>query len=92
METTITRIVLDLVLSEPAVASGLRRAIESQLSCKTRVEYVEAAKECLQQFVEQEMEGSLLPDFAEKILRTALLSHCDWSFVGERVLCSPDHN
>jgi len=92
METTITRIVLDLVLSEPAVASGLRRAVETQLSCKTRTESVEAAKECVKQYLEQEMEGSLLPDFAEKILRVALLSYCDWSFVGERVMCSPDNN
>jgi hypothetical protein len=92
MDTTITRIVLDLIMSEPDVASGLRRAVETQVCCQTHAASIDAAKECVQQYIEHAMEDSLLPDFAEKILRVALLSHCDWGFVGERVLCSPDHN
>jgi hypothetical protein len=92
MDTTVTRIILELVLSEPAIAAGLRRAVDSQASCQSRAECVAAATSCVQQFIESEMEGSLLPGFAEQILRVAMLNHCDWSFVGERVLCSPESN
>jgi hypothetical protein len=92
MKTTVTRIILDLVLSEPAIAAGLRRAVDSQADCNSRDECVAAATSCVQQLIESEMEGSLLPDFAEQILRVAILQHCDWRFVGERVLCSPETN
>ena len=92
MDTTVTRIVLDFVLSEPAIVRALRMAVETQCECSSRMESVSAAEQCVQQFIEEQMEDSLLPAFAERILRVALESNCDWRFVGERVLCSPENN
>lgn len=92
METAVTRIVIDFVLSEPEIAAALRRAVSKQCCCLGLRDEILAAGHCVQQFVESQMEDSLLPAFAERILRSALVSECNWRFVGERLLCDPESN
>jgi hypothetical protein len=90
MESTATRIVLDCVMSSDGLPDHLRRLTAGANADHSHA--VQMASDFVKQVIEECMEDSYLPEFAQQILRLTLDSHVDWSFIGERLLSQPEHN